>query len=66
LNRKEDRAGRYQTVKMRDPNKASIMVMAMGLNIFPSIPSKERMGRKTTQMMSTPNNTEVRILTEVS
>ena len=46
-----------KAIKAIDPDSKIIMVSAMGRNIFPSMPSRVRMGRNTIMMMPTPNAT---------
>ena len=51
---------------MRDPNRAAIIVRAIGRNSFPSIPSSVRTGRKTIMMINSPNRVGRRTSTAAS
>jgi len=50
-------AGMYVSERISDPNKANTTVSAIGLNILPSIPVNERIGRQTIMMIATAKTT---------
>ena len=52
----EHSAGISVSDSTKAPPRASMTVMAMGWNIFPSIPVSARIGRYTSVMISTPKN----------
>ena len=48
------------------PSTAAQKVAAIGMNIFPSIPTRAKIGRNTTTMISSPKPAAVRISTAAS
>ena len=55
----EHRTGDKVKDKIREMVNAIAIVMAIGANILPSMPSSESSGMKTKMMMPTPNSTGV-------
>jgi hypothetical protein len=59
---KEETTGTKVKHKIMAPTKAKLKVMAIGLNILPSIPDKDKIGMKTIKIISCPKMAEFIIL----
>ena len=55
---KEETTGTYVKQKIIAPNNAKLKVIAIGLNILPSIPDNERIGIKTIRIINWPKIAE--------